>query len=71
MEDVAVFRDGLDHMVGQILGIFYADGGVISSRVLEWLQGNLNVLIGLFWSIVLAANVVKSKTMVCHPGAII
>ena len=53
------------------LGVFYEDYCLLGSRVLEWIQGALNFLVGLFWRIVLVFNVYKLKTMMCQTGAII
>ena len=62
---------GMGHTVGRTLGIFYMNDGLLVSWDPEWLQGALNVLIGLFHKIVLVANFYKSKTMTCHPVVII
>ena len=70
VEDGAVIHNGLGHAAGQSMGVLYADDGIIRSRDLEWLQGALNILIGLFYQIGLMANVARSKTMTCHPGTI-
>ena len=65
-----VIYDRLGHAAVQSLGVLYAENGILGSRDPEWLQGYLNVLIGLFRRIGLMANAVKSKTMTCQPGAI-
>ena len=52
------------------MGVFYTDYGLIVSRAPEWIQGAVNVLIGLFRRVVLMDNVAKSKTMYFHPGEI-
>ena len=49
---------------------FYTDYGILGSHNQEWLQGALNVLIGLFWRIGLVAKISKSKKIMCHPGSI-
>ena len=59
----------MGHMVGCILGMFYAYDGLQGSWDLERLQGALNNLIALFWRIKLEENVAKSKTMTLHTGA--
>ena len=51
-------------------GVFYVVYGILSLRGLDWLQGDLNVLTGLFRRIFLVSNVAKSKTMTCEPEAI-
>ena len=61
----AVIQEGLVHAVVWSLGVLYMDHGLLGLRYPEWLQGALNVLIGLFLWIGLAANVAKSKTMTC------
>ena len=50
--------------------IFYVYSGMIGSRYLEWIQGAVNALIGIFGRVVLMNNVAKSKTMTCQPGYI-
>ena len=70
MQYVAFIQDGLIHTVGHILGVFYADYGLLVSRDLEWMKGALKFLMGMFWRIVLVANSDKSKTVTCQPGSI-
>ena len=48
----------------------YADNVVVGSRYLEWLQGSLNVLIGLFRVYRLVENVTKSRAMTCQLGTL-
>ena len=50
------------------LVIFYADDGLIGFRDPEWIQGDLNVLIGLLHRVGLMSNVTKSNTMTYQPG---
>ena len=52
------------------MGFFYAYDDLLGSREPEWLQGALNFLIGLFQMIGLAANIAKSKTILCQPEEI-
>ena len=59
VEDDAVIHDMLGHAVGWRLGIFYTCDSLLGSRYPEWIQGDLNVLIGLFRQIGLMANVAK------------
>ena len=66
LKDEAVIRDGLGHAVGRILGVLYADYGLLVSLNPEWLHGSLKVLIGLFHWIRLATNVAKLKMMMYH-----
>ena len=52
---------------GTELGFFCADDGLLGSWDPEWIQGAINVPIGIFWRIRLADNVAKSKKMKCQP----
>ena len=71
VEYKAVIQDGLGHTVEWVLGGgFYTDDVLLGSWDLGWVQGALNIRIGLFWKIRLSTNVAKSKTMACDPGAI-
>ena len=70
VEDEAVINDGLGHAVGQIMGVFYTYDGIIGLRDPEWIQGGINILIGLFRQIGLVANTAKYKMMTCQPGTI-
>ena len=63
MEDQLVTQEGLVILVGRCIKLFYTDNGVMVSRDLEWIQGALNVIIGLFRRCALVTNVAKSKTM--------
>ena len=63
-------HEGLGETVGRCLGLFYAHNGMFVSRISDWLQHTMNVLVGLFIKYVLAANVTKSRIMTCHPGAL-
>ena len=70
VEDDAVIHNGLGNAVWRSLGVFYANRGIIVLRYLECLQGDLNVLTGMFLRIELMANAAKSKTMACQMGKI-
>ena len=70
VEDQLVAQEGLVLAVVRCLGLFYEDNIVMGSRDPEWLQGALNVLIGLFRRYGLVVNSAKSKVMTCHPGKI-
>ena len=70
VEGDASICDGLVHAVGWGMKILYAYNGIIRSREPEWLQGPLNVLIGISRQIGLMSNVAKSKVMMYHPGTI-
>ena len=52
------------------MGVFYTNNGIIGSQCPEWLQGELNLLIGLFCRIGHMENVANYKIMTCQPGAI-
>ena len=70
VDDDNVICNRMGHAVVQIVGVLYKDDGLIVFQDTEWLQGSLNVLIGLFHRIGLMANVAKSKIITCHPGTI-
>ena len=48
VEDRLVAQEGLGLTVGRCMGLFYAEDNVVGSWDKEWLQGALNVFIGLF-----------------------
>ena len=48
VEDQLFAQEGLELAVWRCLVIFYEVNGVVGSRDPEWLQGTINVLIGLF-----------------------
>ena len=60
-------NDGLGMAVGRSMGIFYADDSLIGSQDPEWLQGAINVLIGILHRVSLMPNIVNSNTMTCQP----
>ena len=66
----SVDHDRLGDTVGRCLGVFYADNGMVGSRDSDWLQHAMNILVGLFRSYVLVANVAKSPTITCQPGVL-
>ena len=63
-----VSQEGLGLRVGGCLGLFYVDYGVVGLRDPEWIQGELNMLIGLFLRYGLVATVAKSKATTCQKG---
>ena len=65
-----VTQEGLGLVVGRCLVLFYAYAGVLLSRVPEWIQGGLNMLIGLFLRYGLVLNVAISKAMTCQPDTL-
>ena len=56
--------------MGRCLGVFYADDGMVGSRNSDWLQHTMNVLVRIFRSYGLVANIEKSRTMTCQPGSL-
>ena len=70
VEGKSATHGGLRVVVGRCMGMFYADDGMIGWRGPEWIQGDINVLVILFRRVGLMANVAKSNTMTCQPGAI-
>ena len=70
VEDQRVAQDGLGETVGRCLGVFYADDGMVGSRNSDWLQHTMNVLVRIFRSYGLVANIEKSRTMTCQPGSL-
>ena len=66
VEDELVAHDGLGLMMGQCIGMFYANDGLVWSREQKWLRGYLNMPIGLFRRYGLVANIAKSKSMTCQ-----
>ena len=49
---------------------YCVDDGMIRSRNPEWLQWDINVLIGIFKTVGVMTNVEKFKTMNCQLGEI-
>ena len=60
----------LGETIGRCLGVFYANNGMVISRNSDWLQHKMNVLVGIFRRYGLAANIAKSCTTTCQPGAL-
>ena len=65
-----VIHNGLGRDLGQSVGVFYLIDVIIGLQDPEWQQGAFDILIGLFFWIVLMASAPKSKTMMCQPGKI-
>ena len=63
-------HNGMREAVGRCLGVFYDNDGMVIPRDTEWLQQSMNVLVSPFLWYGLAANVSKSLTMTCQPGAL-
>ena len=59
VEDQSVAHDGLGEIVGKYLGLFYANDDMSSSRNTDWMQHEMDILVGLFIRYGLAANVAK------------
>ena len=70
VEDQRVANYRLGDTVGQCLGVFYDNDGMVGSLDSDWLQHNMNVLFGLFRRYVLDANVANSNTITCQPGTL-
>ena len=60
--------DGLGRTVEDMLTLFYADDGLLSTKDREWLQKALDLLVSLFERIGLKTNESKTKLMVCLPA---
>ena len=58
-------------MAGWSLGVSYMYAELLGYRYPEWLQGDLNILIGMFWCIVLVDKFTKSNTISCQTVSII
>ena len=63
LEDQLVDQEGLGLAIGRCLVLLYADYGVVGLRDPEWIQGALNVLVGLFHWYILVVIVAKSKAV--------
>ena len=70
VEDQIVAQKGIGLAVGRCLGLFYADNVMLGWQDPEWLQGAMIMCIGLFCRYGLLENVVKYKSMTCHPGTL-
>ena len=70
MEGKLVVYKVMGLAVGWCLGLFYANNSMVRSWDPKWLQGFLNMLIGIFQRYVLVTNVSKSKAVTFHPGEI-
>ena len=65
-----VTHERLGMALGQYMGMFYEDDSTIRSSDTEWIQGDINIIIGLFRRVGIMPNVAESKTMTCQPGSI-
>ena len=70
VEDQLLDQEGLGLEVVRCLVLFYVDDGMVGLQDTEWLQGSLNVIIGLFRHNRLLANIVKEKEMTCQTGTL-
>ena len=70
VEGRLVSQEVLGLVVRRSLGLFYTDDSVVGSWYPEWIQGALNVLIGLLCRYRLVENVAKSKAMTCQLGTL-
>ena len=69
VEDQNLDYDGLGETVVRCLGIFYANDCMVGSGKPYWMQHAMNILVGVLRRYGLTANVAKSCTMTCQPGA--
>jgi hypothetical protein len=53
-----------------LFAVFYVDDGYIASRVAEFLQEALDILVKMFKRIGFATNTKKTQAMICMPGKI-
>ena len=60
VEDQRVAHDKMGETIGRCLAVFYAENGMVVSHESEWLQNEMNVLVGIFRSYGLETNVAKS-----------
>ena len=70
LKDQRVAHDGLVETVGRYLGVFYDNYGMVGSCDSDWIQNAMNVLVGLFRSYGLVANIAKSRKMICQLSAL-
>ena len=70
VEDQRVDNDRLGETDGQCLRVFYADDGMMGSQDADCMQHSMNILVRLFQRYGLAANVAKSRTMMCQPSTL-
>ena len=71
LEESLVALEGLGLAVGRCIWLLYTNNRVVGSQDPEWLQGALNVLIGLFCRYGLVTNVAKSKARKCQTGTLL
>ena len=71
VEEKIVTHERMGLVLGWCIGMLYVDDGLVGLRDPEWLQGALNMLIGIFRWYGLVANVVKYKAMTCQTGEIL
>ena len=69
-EDQLVDQEGLGISVGRCMGLFYACYDMVGSRDPEWLQVDLNVLIGLLQLYGMVWNIAKYKSKTCQPKTV-
>ena len=70
VEDQLVAQEGLGLVVGRCIVLVYTNKCVMGLRCWGWLQGVLNLFIGLFLRYELVANAVKSKVMIFQIGTL-
>jgi hypothetical protein len=67
LDDKGTVTDGLGFSVEQIMALFYADDGCLSTIDHEWLQKALEILTELFRRIGLETNTQKTVLMISNP----
>ena len=65
VEDQRVAYDRLGETFGRCFVVLYADDDMVGLRNSDWLQHEMNVLVGLFRRYVQSANIAKKWTMTC------
>ena len=70
VEDQLVAQEGLGLVLGRCLVLFYDNNGMVGLWYMEWLQGAMIVLIGLFFRYRMVLSAAKYKSMTCQLEAL-
>ena len=70
MVDNEAVPEEFGYSVAYKAAFFYADGGLVASTNLLWIQWSFDVLIGLFQRLGIQSNMVNIVAMVWYPGPI-
>lgn len=62
MEEKSSIHEGLRFAVGRSIGVIYTDDVLIRLLDLEWIQGDINGITGIFLRVVLMPNIEEYKT---------